>query len=134
MLDPATGIPHGAAFPESVRLMTPLFNIGGALAMLSGAAFSGWQFWRKGAGPERVVSTGLIVLGAFIPSLSGSLNRFGITDVFYWGELFGVLLIFAGFLASSEVFTRRRRGLLPPIPPPPPAPPAPPSSTRTLAA
>ena len=109
MLDPATGVPHGAAFPESVRLLTPMFNIGGALALLSGAAFSGWQFWRRGASAERLISTGLIVLGAFFPSLTGSLNRFGITGVFYWGELLGVLLILAGFLASSEVFSRRRR-------------------------
>ena len=117
MLDPATGVPHGAAFPESVRLLTPMFNIGGALALLSGAAFSGWQFWRRGASAERLISTGLIVLGAFFPSLTGSLNRFGITDVFYWGELLGVLLILAGFLVSSEVFGRRRR----PAPAPAPA-------------
>jgi hypothetical protein len=117
MLDPATGVPHGAAFPESVRLLTPLFNIGGALALLSGAAFSGWQFWRRGASAERLVSTGLILLGAFFPSLTGSLNRFGVTGVFYWGELLGVLLILSGFLASSETFTRRRRGPRP-VPPP----------------
>lgn len=109
MLDPATGIPQGAGFPDSVRLMTPLFNIGGALALLSGAAYCGWQFWRRGSSAERLASTLLIVLGAFVPSLGGSLNRFGFTDVFYWGELLGVLLIFGGFLASSEVFTRRAR-------------------------
>jgi hypothetical protein len=107
LLDPATGIPHGAALPETVRLMTPLFNIGGALALLFGAAYSGWQFWRRGASAERVVSTGLILLGALLPSLGGSLNRFGVTGVFYWGELLGVLLILAGFLASSEIVARR---------------------------
>ncbi|MDQ3702048.1 MAG: hypothetical protein M3442_14170 [Chloroflexota bacterium] len=111
MLDPSTGIPHGVAFPESVRMMTPVFNVGGALALLFGAAYSGWQFWRQRASMERVTSTGLIVLGAFVPSLGGSLNRFGMTDLFYWAELLGVLLIFAGFLASSEVFTRRRAGV-----------------------
>ena len=41
MLDPQTGVPQGAAFPETVRLLTPLFNIGGALALVSGAAYSG---------------------------------------------------------------------------------------------
>jgi hypothetical protein len=109
MVDPQTGIPHGAAFPESVRLMTPMFNIAGALALLSGAVYSGWQFWRRGAGAERLLSTCLIALGAFAPSLGGSLNRFGVTGVFYWGELLGVLLIFAGFLASSDVFSPARR-------------------------
>ena len=88
--------------------MEPEFYAGD-LALLSGAVYSGWQFWRRGAGAERLLSTCLIALGAFAPSLGGSLNRFGVTDVFYWGELLGVLLIFAGFLASSDVFSRARR-------------------------
>ena len=107
MLDPATGIPHGVAFPESIRLVTPLFNIGGALALLFGAAYSAWTFWRRRTHPQRVVSNTIIALGAFVPTLSSSLNRFGVTTVFYWGELLGVLLFFAGFWASSEVFARR---------------------------
>ena len=109
MLDPATGIPHGNALPETVRLITPLFNIGGALALVWGATYSGWVYWRRGSHPRRLVSNGLIALGAFAPSLTSSLNRFGITGVFYWGELLGVLLIFAGFLASTEVIARRTR-------------------------
>jgi hypothetical protein len=107
MLDPATGIPHGAGFPDDVRLMTPLFNVGGALALLFGAAHSAWVYWRRRANAERVVSNSLIALGAFAPSLTSSLNRFGITGVFYLGELLGVLLIFAGFLASSDVIAGR---------------------------
>jgi hypothetical protein len=116
MVDPDTGIPHGAALPETVRLLTPLFNIAGALALLFGAAYSAWAFWRQGASGERVISSGLIVAGAFAPSLGGSLNRFGMTDLFYWCELLGVLLIFAGFLVSSEVFSRRRPAAYSPSP------------------
>jgi hypothetical protein len=107
MLDPQTGIPHGAGFPESVRLLTPLFNIGGALALAFGAVYSGWTYWRRRANPQRLASNSLIALGAFAPSLTSSLDRFGYTATFYWGELLGVLLIFAGFLVSSEVFSRR---------------------------
>jgi hypothetical protein len=124
MVDPATGIPHGGGFPEYVRLMTPLFNIGGALALLFGAAYSAWGYWRRRAHVERVVSNCLIVLGAFAPSLTGSLNRFGVTEVFYWGELLGVVLIFAGFLANHEVIARRLqrdRLLAPPLAPAPTA-------------
>ncbi len=108
MLDPETGIPHGEAFPQSVRLLTPLFNIGGALALAFGAVYSAWTYWRRRAYPRRLVSNSLIALGAFAPSLTSSLNRFGVTSVFYWGELLGVLLIFAGFVVSTEVFARRR--------------------------
>ena len=113
ILDPATRVPQGAGFPETVRLMTPLFNIGGALALAFGAAYSAWTFWRRRGNRERVVSSGIIALGAFVPSLGSSLDRFGITGVFYWGELLGVLLIFLGFLVSSEVFSRRRHPILP---------------------
>jgi len=113
MLDPATGIPHGEAFPQSVRLLTPLFNIGGALALLFGAVYSAWTYWRRRAHPRRLVSNSLIALGAFAPSLTSSLNRFGLTSTFYMGELLGVLLIFTGFLVSSEVFARSRKGRTP---------------------
>jgi hypothetical protein len=106
-LDPTTGVPRGAGFPETVRLLTPPFNIAGALAILFGALYSAWTFWRRRASKERVISSALIAAGAFAPSLTSTLNRFGITGVFYWGEVLGVLLIFAGFLASSEVISRR---------------------------
>ena len=107
MIDPVTGVPHGAAFPQTVRILTPLFNIGGALALAFGAVYSAWTYWRRRANRQRLVSNSLIALGAFAPSLTSTLNRFGVTETFYWGELLGVLLIFAGFLVSSEVFTRR---------------------------
>ncbi len=107
VLDPATGVPRGAGFPETVRLLTPPFNIAGALAILFGALYSAWTFWRRRASKERVVSSALIAAGAFAPSLTSTLNRFGVTGVFYWGEVLGVFLIFAGFLASSEVISRR---------------------------
>ncbi|MBI3974156.1 MAG: hypothetical protein HY332_22995 [Chloroflexi bacterium] len=107
MVDSTTGIPHGAAFPETVRLISPLFNIAGALALFWGAVYSGWTFWRRRLYPQRLVSNGLIALGALAPSLTSSLNRFGITGVFYWGELLGVLLIFAGVVASSGASARR---------------------------
>ena len=108
LLDPATGIPVGAGFPDTVRVLTPPFNIAGALAIFFGAGYSAWSFWRRRASAERVLSAVLIALGALAPTIGSSLNRFGYTGAFYWGELFGVLLIFAGFLASSEIISRRR--------------------------
>lgn len=109
IIDPETGVPRGAGMPETVRLLTPPFNIAGALAILFGALYSAWTFWRRRAGAERVVSNGLIAAGAFAPSLTNTLNRFGSTGSFYWGELLGVLLIFAGFLAASDVLGLRKR-------------------------
>ena len=58
---------------------------------------------------SRVPATMLIALGGFIPGLTSGLNRFGITWSFYLGELAGVVLIFLGFLVSTEVFAARVR-------------------------
>ena len=60
---------------------------------------------------SRVPATLLIALGAFIPGLTSSLNRFGVTWSFFLGEFLGVLLIFVGFLVSEEVFRNIRLGV-----------------------
>jgi hypothetical protein len=58
---------------------------------------------------SRVPATLLIALGGFIPGVTSGLNRFGVTWAFFLGELLGVLLIFAGFVVSTEVFGERLR-------------------------
>jgi hypothetical protein len=58
---------------------------------------------------SRVPATLLIALGGFIPGVTSGLNRFGMTWAFFLGELLGVLLIFAGFVVSTEVFGERLR-------------------------
>ena len=57
---------------------------------------------------SRVPATILIAIGAFIPSVTDSLNRFGVTELFQLGKLFGVIFLFAGFLVSIEVFREIR--------------------------
>jgi hypothetical protein len=64
----------------------------------------------KGKVNSRVPATILIALGAFIPGVTSGLNRFGVTWSFFLGEFLGVLLIFAGFLVSEEVFKNIRIG------------------------
>jgi hypothetical protein len=59
---------------------------------------------------SRVPATLLIALGGFVPGLTSSLNRFGVTWSFFAGELIGIILIFAGFVVSSEAFARMRIG------------------------
>lgn len=112
---PAPGeIVTGRALPGDVRILTPFFNVFGAGALVIGALYSAWYFWRRRIMGHRVVSNLLIALGAFIPSLTSGLSRFGFTGTFFLGELLGVVIIFLGFLVSVEVFERRR----PPVPPP----------------
>jgi hypothetical protein len=57
---------------------------------------------------SRVPATILIAFGGLVPSLTSGLNRFGVTWAFFLGELLGVVLIFAGFLVSEEVFRNIR--------------------------
>lgn len=57
---------------------------------------------------SRVPATLLIALGAFIPALTDSLNRFGSTEWFQLGKLLGALLLLAGFLVSTETFSEIR--------------------------
>jgi hypothetical protein len=57
---------------------------------------------------SRVPATILIAVGAFIPSLTDSLNRFGSTELFHLGKFLGVVFLFAGFLVSIEVFREIR--------------------------
>ena len=64
----------------------------------------------KGRLNSRVPATILIAAGAFIPGVTSGLNRFGVTWSFFLGELLGVLLIFAGFMVSEEVFRNVRVG------------------------
>lgn len=57
---------------------------------------------------SRVPSTLLIAIGAFIPTVTDSLNKFGSTELYELGKLLGVCFLFAGFLVSTEVFSEIR--------------------------
>ena len=92
----------GQAFDAETRALTPPFNIAGALVLLSGAVLSALHFWRTRALPKRVASNVLIAVGAFVPSLASGLTRYGITSIFFVGELVGLVCILAGFLLSGS--------------------------------
>jgi hypothetical protein len=142
VLDPTTHVPVASGFPGYLRVMSVPFNAGGGLALVLGALYSAYIYMPKkrvapaGWGPitiavnlvaslpgaartlfqgrlnSRVPATLLIAIGALIPGTTSSLNRFGITWSFFLGEFVGLVLIFAGFLISEEVFRTFRLGLL----------------------
>ena len=116
IIDPRTGVVHGQGFPEPVRLITPLFNIAGAAALILGAAYSGWQFWRRRYLPRRAASSALVAIGGLIPSLTSTLSRFELSALFHLGTLLGLVCIFGGFLVSTEVFARRGHAASTPAP------------------
>jgi hypothetical protein len=139
-VDPSTQVPVGSGIPGYVRVASFPFTVGGGLALVFGALYSAYIYMPKKRALEarlgvlaiavnfvaslptaasalvrgklnsRVPATILIALGAFIPGLTSSLNRLGITWATFLGEFLGVLLIFLGFLVSEEVFRNVRVG------------------------
>ena len=63
---------------------------------------------RQGRMTSRVPATILIAIGAWIPAVTDSLNRFGSTQLYGIGKLLAVTLLFAGFLVSIDVFSEFR--------------------------
>jgi hypothetical protein len=138
--DPVTHVPVAAAFPGYLRVSSVPFNAGGGLALVFGALYSAYIYMPKnrvlparlaavailvnffaslpgaagalmqGKLNSRVPATILIAVGALIPGVTSSLNRFGVTWTFFLGEFLGLLLIFVGFLVSEDVFRNVRVG------------------------
>ena len=69
-INPETGGPVGDAFPYSLRVLTPPFNVTGAFALVFGAFYSAYIFMPKRRllrPPERPFVVGLIGRGLAVP-------------------------------------------------------------------
>ncbi|MDP3045930.1 MAG: hypothetical protein Q8O07_00425 [Chloroflexota bacterium] len=85
-----------------VRTLTPFFNVYGTVALVGGAAWSAWIFWRKRILPHRVVGNVLIAAGALLPAFGGTFSRFGVPGALYLAEFLGAILMFAGFIRATS--------------------------------
>ncbi len=102
-----SGLHHlsGTAMPQRVRLMTPFFNGFGTIALVGGAVYSAWVYWRRRLMPHRVVSNILIAVGAIVIAYGGISSRAGgPLTAYYLLHLLGITIIFIGFLRNREVF------------------------------
>ena len=95
-----------AIVTEGVRLLTPIFNLYGTVALVGGAAWSAWIFWRKRILLHRTLGNLLIAFGAMLPAFGGAFSRFGISNALYLGELLGVALLFLGFMRATTPMGR----------------------------
>lgn len=86
-------LPPGAP----IRLTTPFFNIYGTLALVGGALWSSFLFWRKRVMPDRVLGNVLIAVGTLVIASASTLTRFGAGHYLYLGELLAAALMLAGF-------------------------------------
>jgi hypothetical protein len=86
-----------------IIFLTILLNIYGTLALVGGALYSAYIFWRKHVLFDRMIGNILIAVGAFAPALGGSFIRMGLSDWLYFAELIGAILMFVGFRQATVV-------------------------------
>lgn len=85
-------------------LISPVAILVNLVASIPGAL----RAFASGRINSRVPATILLAVGAFVPSLGDTLTRFGATEWFDLFKFIGVVLLFAGFLVSEEVFQEIR--------------------------
>jgi hypothetical protein len=90
---------HAIVTP-GVRMLTPLFNFYGTVALVGGAVWSAWIFWRKRILLHRVLGNVSIAAGAILPAFGGTLSRVGVGSALYVCEFLGAVLIFVGYMRA----------------------------------
>jgi hypothetical protein len=81
--------------------LTIILNIYGTLALVGGAIYSGFLFWRKRVLINRVLGNILIAAGALAPAMAGSFVKAGLPDLLYVSELIGVIVMYLGFVQTT---------------------------------
>jgi hypothetical protein len=89
-----------AIVTPGVRVLTPLFNSYGTVALVGGAVWSAWIFWRKRILLHRVLGNMSIAAGAILPAFGGTLSRVGVGGALYVCEFLGAVLIFVGYMRA----------------------------------
>lgn len=85
------------------RALVGIFAGYGTLALVGGALYSAYIFWRKRIMPQRVLGNVLIAAGALSPALGGTLVARGFGDYLFVSELIGAIVMFIGFrLATTQ--------------------------------
>jgi len=90
-----------AIITPGVRTLTPIFNLYGTVALVGGAVYSAWIFFRKRVLLHRTIGNVLIAVGALAPAFGGVFSRMGVPAALYIGELIGAVLMFGGFLRAT---------------------------------
>jgi energy-converting hydrogenase Eha subunit H len=92
---------HAIVTP-GVRSLTPFFNVYGTVALVGGAAYSAWIFWKKRVLLNRTIGNILIAVGAMLPAFGGTFSRMGFSGALYISELLGAIIMFIGFLQAIK--------------------------------
>jgi hypothetical protein len=84
-----------------LTLLTVLLNIYGTIALVGGALYSAYLFWRKRVLVQRMYGNILIALGALMPALAGTFIKFDMADWLSASQLIGSVIMFSGFLLAT---------------------------------
>jgi hypothetical protein len=84
-----------------IILFTILLNIYGTLALVGGALYSAFLFWRKKVLVNRMFGNILIAAGALMPAMGGSFVKAGLPDWLYLSEFAGAVLMYIGFIQAT---------------------------------
>jgi len=90
-----------AILTSGLRVLTPFFNLYGTVALVGGAAWSAYIFWRKRVLLHRVIGNIFIAVGAMLPAFGGTFSLLGIKGALYLSEMLGTVLMFSGFIRAT---------------------------------
>lgn len=96
-----------------ISALTIFLNIYGTLALVGGALYSAFLFWKKRVLLNRVLGNILIALGAMFPAMAGSFVGAGMFDWLYLSELVGVVILYTGFLLATVQRPAVEKGPIP---------------------
>jgi len=96
-----------------IVFLTILMNTYGTIALVGGAIYSAFIFWRKRVLINRMYGNILIAAGALLPAFGGSFLKAGLVDLLYASELFGAIIMYAGFVLSTSQVEVDERGPTP---------------------
>ncbi len=91
-----------------VLILTILLNTYGTLALVGGAIYSSYIFWRKKVLANRMIGNVLIAAGGLMPAMGGTFVRAGMADWLYVSEFIGVILMFIGFIQATAAQPARQ--------------------------
>lgn len=83
-----------------VRRFSPFINLYAVLFLIGGAVLSAVRFSRQPATRHRMWANVWIAVGAILPGIGGAATRFGHTEVLYVAEIFGLLMMWRGYVIS----------------------------------
>lgn len=85
----------------AITFLTIILNIYGTLALVGGAIYSAYIFWRKHVLADRMIGNILIAVGALMPAMGGTFIRVGLADWLYLSEFLGAAIMYVGFLKAT---------------------------------